>query len=90
VGRPGAGSGRAGRADQDSKLGDADSQTQSKRLRTAAEDEPGAFGSASQDAEHSGQEQLPAKRKRTQLFSVKDVMALDRAEGRCPEVPGSV
>lgn len=81
MGRPGAGSGRAGRADQDSKLGDADPQAQPKRFRATPEDEPAAFGSASQDAEQSGQEQLPAKRKRTQLFSVKDIMAVDRTEG---------
>ncbi|WIA35089.1 hypothetical protein OEZ86_003575 [Tetradesmus obliquus] len=81
VGRPGAGSGRAGRADQDSKLGDADPQVQPKRFRATPEDEPAAFGSASQDAEQNGQEQLPAKRKRTQLFSVKDIMAVDRTEG---------
>jgi hypothetical protein len=47
-----------------------------------AEDELGALGSAGQDAEQSGQEQLPAKRKRTQLLSVKDIIAGDKTEGR--------
>jgi hypothetical protein len=56
---------------------------QSKRLRGTAEDGLLALGGAGQDAEQSGQEQLPAKRKRTQLFSVKDIMAGDKAEGEC-------
>jgi hypothetical protein len=81
MGRPGAGSGRPGRADQDSKQGDAELQMQSKRLRGTAEGELGALGSAGQDADQSGQEQLPAKRKRTQLFSVKDIIARDKSDG---------
>lgn len=65
--------------DQDSKQLSEQEYHASKRLKGAADDESSLAG---QDADNE-QEHLPAKRKRTPLFSMQDIIAAEKSNGEC-------
>lgn len=74
-GVPGKGPGGPRRPlDQDSKQVDEQDYQLLKRFKSAADDE-----AATADAENE-QEQLPAKRKRTPLFTIQDIIAAEKGK----------